>query len=85
VVTCQSGGKWSAPAFFAVSGGNLGAKIGVRRTSLVMFALNDAGMNKFLQDKFDLIASAGITTGHKGADASVQTCRKDIVTYSSSP
>lgn len=81
VVTCQANGKWSAPAFFTISGGSIGIQLGAERTDLVLLALNEAGMNKFLGDRFELGASAGIVAGQKGAAGSEETWKKDIVSY----
>jgi lipid-binding SYLF domain-containing protein len=52
VASKRPNGKWSAPAFFSISGGSWGAQIGVEAVDLVMMIMNDNGMYHLLQDKF---------------------------------
>src|SRR5205814_2115811 len=50
VATCRTtNGSWSAPAPFSVSGVSWRAQIGGKSTHLVLFIMNDQGMNDLLQ------------------------------------
>ena len=86
--TCRlPDGTWSAPAFFAISGGSWGAQIGVEDIQLVMMIMNDDGMRELLQNKFQIGASASAAAGPVGRHASAGTDWKastEILTYSRS-
>ena len=45
VATCRTAnGRWSAPAFFAITGGSWGLQIGIEGVDLVMVVQNEKGM-----------------------------------------
>src|ERR1700744_5341565 len=44
VATCRTAGGWSAPVFFAITGGSWGLQIGVEGVDLVMIFQGDRGM-----------------------------------------
>ena len=48
VATCRTEHGWSAPAFFAITGGSWGLQIGVEGVDLVMIIQNDEGMKHLL-------------------------------------
>jgi SH3 domain-containing YSC84-like protein 1 len=80
-------GRWSAPAFFTISGGSWGAQIGVEDVQLVMMVMNDEGMKNLLHDKFQIGGSASASAGPVGRHASAGTDWKaetEILTYSRS-
>ena len=52
VATCRTARGWSAPAFFAITGGSWGLQIGVEGVDLVMIIQNDKGMQRLLSSKF---------------------------------
>jgi lipid-binding SYLF domain-containing protein len=54
VATCKTENGWSAPAFFAITGGSWGLQIGVEGVDLVMIIQNDNGMRRLLASKFEL-------------------------------
>jgi SH3 domain-containing YSC84-like protein 1 len=61
VATCRtSTNSWSAPALFSVSGINLagGPQIGGKSTDLLMFIMNDQGMNELISGHFKVGADA---------------------------
>src|SRR5580704_6893769 len=58
VATCRTANGWSAPAFFAITGGSWGLQIGVEGVDLVMIIQNDKGMQQLLASKFQLGADA---------------------------
>ena len=47
VATCRTEHGWSAPAFFAITGGSWGLQIGVEGVDLVMIIQNDRGMQRW--------------------------------------
>lgn len=85
VATCRNGRKWSAPAFFTMTGGNWGAQIGVQGIQLVMLFMNEDGARKLLSANWKIGADAGIAAGPYGRAASANTDWKmntGILTYS---
>jgi len=87
VATCRTGNGWSAPAFFAATGGSWGAQIGVEGTDLVMLIMNDNGMNQLLSSKFKIGAGVSAAAGPVGRDASASTnwkMKSEVLTYSRS-
>jgi SH3 domain-containing YSC84-like protein 1 len=86
IATCRlSKGRWSAPAFFALTGGSWGAQIGAEGVDLVMLVMNEKGMNQLLSSKFQIGADASAAAGPVGRHASAGTDWKldtEILTYS---
>jgi lipid-binding SYLF domain-containing protein len=80
-------GRWSAPAFFTISGGSWGAQIGVEDVQLVLMVMNDEGMRRMLGDKFQVGGEASASAGPVGRHASAGTDWKletQMLTYSRS-
>jgi lipid-binding SYLF domain-containing protein len=88
VATCKlPDGRWSAPAFFTITGGSWGLQIGVEDVSLVMMIMTDDGMRHLMNAKFKIGASASASAGPVGRHASAGTDWKfntEILTYSRS-
>lgn len=86
VATCRaSEGKWSAPAPFSVSGISWGPQIGGKTTDLLMFIMNEKGMNDLMFGHFKVGADVSAAAGPAGRQASVEGGWKaGILTYSSS-
>jgi len=85
VATCRTEHGWSAPAFFAVTGGSFGLQIGVEGVDLVMIFQNDKGMQRLLSSKFQIGADASAAAGPVGRHASADTDWKmnaEVLTYS---
>ena len=85
VVTCRTASGWSAPAFFAITGGSWGLQIGVEGVDLVMIIQNEQGMQHLLSSKFQIGADASAAAGPVGRHASADTDWKmnaEILTYS---
>lgn len=85
VVTCRTASGWSAPAFFAITGGSWGLQIGVEGVDLVMIIQNEKGMQHLLSSKFQIGADASAAAGPVGRHASADTDWKmnaEILTYS---
>jgi lipid-binding SYLF domain-containing protein len=85
VATCRTGKGWSAPAFFAITGGSWGLQIGVEGVDLVMIIQSDKGMQHLLASKFQIGGDASAAAGPVGRHASADTDWKlnaEILTYS---
>jgi lipid-binding SYLF domain-containing protein len=85
VATCRTATGWSAPSFFAITGGSWGAQIGVEGVDLVMIIQNDRGMKDLMSSKFELGGDASAAAGPVGRHASANTDWKlnaEILTYS---
>jgi len=85
VATCRTADGWSAPAFFAITGGSWGLQIGVEGVDLVMIIQNEKGMQQLLASKFEIGADASAAAGPVGRHASAGTDWKldaEILTYS---
>ena len=85
VATCRTANGWSAPAFFAITGGSWGLQIGIEGVDLVMIIQNEKGMQQLLASKFQLGADASAAAGPVGRHASADTDWKlntEILTYS---
>ena len=54
VATCRTDNGWSAPAFFAITGGSWGLQIGVEGVDLVMIIQNEDGMRQLINSNFEL-------------------------------
>jgi lipid-binding SYLF domain-containing protein len=86
VVTCRTSEGWSAPAFFAISGGSWGLQTGVEGVNLIMIIQNDRTMHRLLSNRFEIGADASSAAGPVGRRTSANTGWKldsDILTYSS--
>jgi SH3 domain-containing YSC84-like protein 1 len=86
VATCKtSSGSWSAPAPFEVSGISWGPQIGGKSTDLMMFIMNDEGMNGLMRGHIKLGADVSAAAGPVGRTASAEAGYKaGVLTYSSS-
>ena len=85
VATCRTADGWSAPAFFAITGGSWGLQIGVEGVDLVMVIQNEKGMQQLLSSKFQLGGDASVAAGPVGRHASADTDWKlnaEVLTYS---
>jgi lipid-binding SYLF domain-containing protein len=85
VATCRANGTWSAPAPFALSGISWGPQIGGKATDLLMFIMNDQGMNDLMRGHIKLGADVSAAAGPVGRSGSADVGYKaGILTYSSS-
>src|SRR5208337_544154 len=85
VTTCRTAKGWSAPAFFAITGGSWGLQIGLEGVDLVMIIQCEKGMQRLLASKFQLGADASAAAGPVGRHTSANTDWKldtEILTYS---
>src|SRR5438309_8530536 len=91
VMTCRSGqhftGRWSAPAMYALEGGNIGFQLGGQATDFVVLVMNPRGAESLMGSKVKLGADAAAAAGPKGRSAEGATdvvMRAEILSYSRS-
>ncbi len=85
VATCRTANGWSAPAFFAITGGSWGLQIGLEGIDLVMIIQNEKGMQRLIGSGFELGADASAAAGPVGRHASANANWKldaEVLTYS---
>src|SRR6266496_6396493 len=90
-MVCRSGqhftGGWSAPAMYALEGGNIGFQLGGQATDFVLLVMNPRGAESLMGTKVKLGADAAAAAGPKGRDttaATDATMRAEILSYSRS-
>ncbi len=90
-ITCRGGktftGAWSAPAMFALEGGNIGLQLGGQATDFILLVMNPKGAASVLKSKVKLGADASAAAGPKGRTAAAATdvvMRAEILSYSRS-
>jgi lipid-binding SYLF domain-containing protein len=91
VMTCRTGqhftGPWSAPAMYALEGGNIGFQLGGQATDFVLLVMNPRGASSLMGSKVKLGADAAAAAGPKGRTATGATdivMRAEILSYSRS-
>ena len=87
VVSCRTGGGWSAPVFLNLKGGSVGLQIGAQATDFVLLFMNDKGIDSLLSDKFELGGDASVAAGPVGRQAGASTdvkLKSEILSYSRS-
>jgi lipid-binding SYLF domain-containing protein len=87
VATCrlENSGKWTAPAFFTLTGGSWGAQIGGEDVDLVMLFMTNEGAEKLMSANWKIGGDVGIAAGPWGREGSASTDWKmntGILTYS---
>jgi SH3 domain-containing YSC84-like protein 1 len=91
VMACRGGehytGRWSAPAMYALEGGNIGLQLGGQATDFVLLVMNPSGAKSLLVSKVKLGADAAAAAGPKGRSAEGATdvvMKAEILSYSRS-
>jgi len=85
VATCRTAHGWSAPAFFAITGGSWGLQIGLEGIDVIMVFMDREGANQMLSSKFELGGAASAAAGPVGRHAAANTDWKmdtKVLTYS---
>jgi SH3 domain-containing YSC84-like protein 1 len=83
VATCRTGGGWSAPAPFEVTGISWGPQIGGKETDLLMFIMDDEGMSRLLSGHFKVGGDVSAVAGPVGRQGSAEAGWKAaVLTYS---
>jgi SH3 domain-containing YSC84-like protein 1 len=87
VISCRTAEGWSSPAFLDLSGGSVGAQIGVQSTDYILLFMNRGGVDKLLTNKLTLGGEASVAAGPVGREAGASTDWKlnaQILSYSRS-
>ena len=87
VVSCRTPQGWSAPVFLDMTGGSVGAQIGVQSTDFVLLFMNRSGADHLLKNEFTVGAEASVAAGPVGREAGASTDWKlnaQILSYSRS-
>ena len=87
VVSCRTPRGWSAPVFLDMTGGSVGAQIGVQSTDFVLLFMNRSGADHLLKNEFTVGAEASVAAGPVGREAGASTDWKlnaQILSYSRS-
>jgi lipid-binding SYLF domain-containing protein len=85
LMSCRTGGNWSAPVFMRVEKGSFGLQIGGQEIDLVLLIMNDTGVQKLLNNKVTLGAEVSVAAGPVGRDARAATDAQldaEILSYS---
>jgi lipid-binding SYLF domain-containing protein len=69
----RADGRWSAPSFVKIGGGNIGLQLGVQSTDLVLVFTSRDGFKGLLDGKVKLGADAAVAAGPVGRKAQVAT------------
>lgn len=83
--TCESANGWSAPAPITISGGTVGAQLGVASTELLALVTSEKGMNALMTGSFRVGVDASATAGPVGTGRGSSTdvsSGGDLVSYS---
>lgn len=90
-MSCRSGqhytGPWTAPAMYALEGGNIGFQLGGQATDFVILVMNPRGAQSLMGSKVKLGADASAAAGPKGRSAEGATdvvMRAEMLSYSRS-
>jgi len=73
VISRRTPTGWSAPAFFNLGGGSIGAQIGAASTDFVLLFMNEGALRGLLEDKFEIGGEASIAAGPVGRTVSAST------------
>jgi len=80
-------GGWSAPAFLTITGGSIGAQIGMQAVDLVLIINNQRGLEQLVKNQFKVGADMGVAAGPVGREAAASTdiqMRAQMFSYSRS-
>jgi lipid-binding SYLF domain-containing protein len=74
VISCRSeSGQWSAPVFMTITGGSFGLQLGVEKSDLVLFLMNERSARALVKNEFTLGARGGVAAGPFGRGAEGST------------
>ncbi len=82
VLVAKNNNEWSLPVFVSITGGSLGAQIGVESSDLVFVFNKRENLQDILQGSdFTLGADASVAAGYTGAMAKASTKDAEILSY----
>lgn len=83
----DSQGRWSSPAFVSMAGASFGLQIGVEAKEVLFMVMTDKGMNSLLSAQAKLGADASVSVGPVGVGVEAATTGSpttDIIAFSKS-
>jgi lipid-binding SYLF domain-containing protein len=83
----KKNGGWSAPAFLTITGGSIGAQIGMQAVDLILIINNERGLEQLVKNQFKVGADMGVAAGPVGREAAASTdiqMRAQMFSYSRS-
>jgi len=87
LMTQNSNGNWSDPAFYDLGAASFGFQFGIEQSEMVLFVMSQKALDALNKDSFTLGADAGITVVTLGSNLSGATTAAagpDIVSWASS-
>ncbi len=84
LVARDGAGSWSSPAFYGLGGGSIGFQAGVQDAQVMLFIMNDRGLQAVMDSQFKLGADASATFIDLGGGvegATTAALRADIVGF----
>jgi lipid-binding SYLF domain-containing protein len=79
--------KWSAPAFFTVTGGSFGLQAGLESADIVLLIMNQKGLQALLKQRFTIGGEISVAAGPNSASAAGDidiALKADILSYTRS-
>ncbi len=87
LLTKNTQGGWSYPAFYTLASASFGLQIGGETAEVVLFLMSDKAVKAFMEDEVKLGAQAGlavVTLGSTAEAAATTNVNADIIAWSSS-
>lgn len=84
VLTRNHENKWSSPAFFTLAGGSWGLQAGVQAADIILFVMNERGLQALLKQKLTLGADMSVAAGPNSVNAAGEidiALKADIYSY----
>ena len=79
--------KWSAPAFFTLTGGSFGLQAGLESTDVILLIMNQKGLQALLKQRFTIGGEISVAAGPNSASAAGDidiALKADILSYTRS-
>ncbi|MGE5546639.1 MAG: lipid-binding SYLF domain-containing protein [Solirubrobacterales bacterium] len=73
LLTRDSGGRWSGPAFYSVAGGSFGLQIGLQDSEVLYVIMSAGGLDAIMNNRFKAGADVGVAVATVGAGAEAST------------
>lgn len=77
----EAANNWSDPSFISVSGGSIGAQVGVETGDMILVFRDKSSVDRLLAGRFELGADATVAAGPVGAKAEGTTMHEDVLAY----
>lgn len=81
VLLTHNQNQWSLPVFMSITGGSLGAQIGITTTDLLLVFMNPDSIAKIKSGNFTLGANVTVAAGPVGGSADLSTISADVLAY----